>query len=77
MNTYANSHSAIKQSSPALLPKLKRSHNSAFKPLDRKLQAKLLKKSNSWLHPEKKTGLLLAPFRMQKAQSLPYSQKQM
>ena len=45
------------------LPKLARSHNSAFKPLTKPVSSKAVRKTQSWLNAEKNKGALHQPFR--------------
>ena len=72
MNTSSTvyAHSQIKLTNYGLLPKLARSHNSAFKPVTKPVSAKALRKTQSWLNSEKKKGALLPPFQTQGAQPL-------
>lgn len=64
MNTSSTAYSpAPLTSNFALLPKLARSHNSAFKPVSKLLSSKALRKTQSWLSAEKKKGALHAPFK--------------
>ena len=66
MNTSSSAYprSPIKLTNVGLLPKLARSHNSAFKPVMKPLSSKVLKKTQSWLNSEKKNGSLLPPFKL-------------
>ena len=64
--TSANIRSPYKLTASAgLLPKLARSHNSAFKPIVKPLSPKALNKKLSWLHGGKKKSNLFPPFEMQ------------
>ena len=63
--TSANIRSPYKLTSAGLLPKLARSHNSAFKPVVKPLSPKVLNKKLSWLHGGKKKVDLFPPFEAQ------------